>query len=125
MTSSNRRVFALTTIIAGHFALALIAVQGAADLVGLQELPVVLPLVVGLLWGQATLLGQFLVLARRWPLVRVLLAASWFSTVIYLGEPFFRATGGREAFVACCVILVMPFVFTVLLMPWRTPARGR
>lgn len=122
---ADRRTLALVALIATHFAAALFAVKTTDRLLGLQELPVVVPVVVGLLWGQAILLGQFLVLAATRPVVRILLTTSWFVLVMFLAQPFFRATGGHDAFVGCCVFLATPFVFSAMLSAARLGAGFR
>lgn len=118
-SEANRRLLVLGGLVAAHFAVAVLAVQTVVDLLGLQELSIVCPVVVGLLWGQAILLGQFLALGTRWPLLRILFAAAWFAAVVYLAQPFFAATGGQDALFGCCVFLAMPFGSSFLLSAAR------
>jgi hypothetical protein len=80
---------------------------------------VVFPIVVGLLWGQAILLGQFLVLGAKWPLLRICLAASWFALVIHLAQPFFRAVSPSMGGNPLPALLLIPLVFSALLAAGR------
>jgi hypothetical protein len=118
-THVDRRFVAFAALIAAHFAAAVFAVQATVGLLGLQELRIILPVVVGLLWGQAILLGQFLVFGGKWPILRLLLAAVWFTAVIGFAQPLFRATGGQDALTASCLFLAMPLVFSVLIAAGR------
>jgi hypothetical protein len=120
LAGADGRTLAFAVLIAAHFVASVFAVQTVVGLIALRELPVVFPIVVGLLWGQAILLGQFLVLGGTWLLLRTGLAVSWFAAVIYLAQPFFRAVvipamGGNPL----PAILAMPLVFAVLWTGWR------
>lgn len=90
LARADGRGLAFAVLIAPHLLAAAYAIQSVVDLIALRELFFVFPIAVGLLWGQAILLGQFVVLGTRWPLLRIGLAACWFALVIYLAQPFFR-----------------------------------
>jgi hypothetical protein len=115
LARTNCRTLAFAVLIALHLLASAYAVQSVVGLIAYRELPVVFPIVVGLLWGQAILLGLFLVLGTKWPLLRIGLAAGWFALVIYLAQPFFRtviipAMGGNPL----PAILAMPLVVSAL-----------
>jgi hypothetical protein len=115
LARAHRRALAFAVLIALHFVVSAYAVQSVVGLLGLQELFVVFPIVVGLLWGQAILLGQFLVLGARWPPLRTCLAASWFAMVLYLAQPFFRVVSVPMGGNPLPALLAMPLVFSALL----------
>ena len=119
LARADGRVVAFVVLIGLHFVLSVFAVRTVVGLIALQEFPVVFPIVVGLLWGQAILLGQFLVLATTWPLLRIGLVAGWFALVICLAEPFFRVVSPAMEGNPLPAILAMPLVFSALLAVGR------
>ncbi|HVC93304.1 MAG TPA: hypothetical protein VND64_06410 [Pirellulales bacterium] len=119
LARADVRALAFAFLIGLHFIASAFAVEAVVGLLGLQELFVVFPIVVGLLWGQAILLGQFLVLGARRPLLRIGLAASWFALVIYLAQPFFRAVSPSMGGNPLPALLLVPLVFSALLAAGR------
>ncbi len=79
------------------------------------------PVAAGLAWGQAVLLGQFLLLGTERPVLRTLLAAGWFALLIYLGEPGFAAIGGANPLAGGCLFLGVPFGCSAAIAASRRP----
>lgn len=112
----------LFSLIAVHFAATAFVAQAVVSLLGLQEFQVVAPVAAGLAWGQAVLLGQFLLLGDRRPALRIMLAVGWFGLADYLGGPAFNALFPPGA-LGSCLFLGLPFSFSAAIAMGRR-ARG-
>jgi hypothetical protein len=113
--SPARPRWALAWLMAAHVAADIAIAHVTIASLGLEAFGVVGPFALGFVWGQAALLGQFLLLGSRRPVLRSLLVATWVGLVFYLGEPAFRAMGAPSGVFGGCFFIGVPLFCSAIV----------
>lgn len=113
--SVPRRCYGLAGLIAGHLVAAVFTARVISSLVGVQEFSYSAPPALGLAWGQATLLGQFLLLGTGRPLLRTSIVAGWFALIMHFGGPAVRATAVPNDFFGACFVAGVPLCCSMMI----------
>lgn len=112
----------LACLMVAHLAADIAIGLGTSASLGLREFGVVGPIAVGLVWGQAVLLGQVLLLWTGMPILRTSLVAAWLALTFSLGDPAFRALGFPSGVAGGCFFVGVPLFCSVII---AVTLRGR